>query len=357
MFRRKRKARDFAEEIKAHLEFETERLREEGLDEREARAAARRAFGNVTEAEERFYESGRWLFWDELRQDLRFAFRMLRKSPGFAAVAVLTLAVAIGANALVFSALDAFLLRPLKVPQPESLYGLQFGEGRRGAQSYPNYEDFRDRNRSFDGLAAYAMARVGLDTGENPARAWLYEVSGNYFDVLNLHPHLGRFFHSSDEHGAGSAPYIVLSYAYWHGHFQDDPGVVGRRVEVNKRPFTIIGVAPQHFTGTFLLLSPARQACRVESLSAISDQCAIASGRKRLCRCGRAGLAEWDPFWGGAGQAGAAQRSVRDREVRFAREVGPPHHLSRGVSRGASCHLRPVGHLFDGGGARAAAVA
>ena len=256
MFRRKRKARDFAEEIKAHLEFETERLREEGLDEREARAAARRAFGNVTDAEERFYESGRWLFWDELRQDLRFAFRMLRKSPGFAAVAVLTLAVAIGANALVFSALDAFLLRPLKVPQPESLYGLQFGEGRRGAQSYPNYEDFRDRNRSFDGLAAYAMARVGLDTGENPARAWLYEVSGNYFDVLNLHPHLGRFFHSSDEHGAGSAPYIVLSYAYWHGHFQDDPGVVGRRVEVNKRPFTIIGVAPQHFTGTFLLLSP-----------------------------------------------------------------------------------------------------
>ena len=173
MFRRKRKARDFAEEIKAHLEFETERLREEGLDEREARAAARRAFGNVTEAEERFYESGRWLFGDELRQDLRFAFRMLRKSPGFAAVAVLTLAVAIGANALVFSALDAFLLRPLKVPQPESLYGLQFGEGRRGAQSYPNYEDFRDRNRSFDGLAAYAMARVGLDTGETlPARGF-----------------------------------------------------------------------------------------------------------------------------------------------------------------------------------------
>jgi MacB-like periplasmic core domain len=181
---------------------------------------------------------------------------MLRKSPGFAAVAVATLAVAIGANALVFSALDAFLLRPLNVPQPEGLYGLQFGEGRRGAQAYPNYEDFWDRNRSFDGLAAYAMARVGLDTGDNPARAWLYKVSGNYFDVLNLHPYLGRFFHFSDEHGAGSAPYIVLSYAYWHGHFQHDPGVVGRRVEVNKRPYTVIGVAPQHFTGTFLLLSP-----------------------------------------------------------------------------------------------------
>lgn len=181
---------------------------------------------------------------------------MLRKSPGFAAVAFVTLAVAIGANALVFSALDAFLLRPLNVPHSESLYGLQFGEGLRGAQSYPNYEDFRDRNRSFDGLAVYDMDSVGLDTGENPTRAWLYEVSGNYFDVLNLRPYLGRFFHSSDEQGSGSAPYIVLSYAYWHGHFQDDPRVVGRRVEVNKRPYTIIGVAPQNFTGTFLLLCP-----------------------------------------------------------------------------------------------------
>ena len=153
MFRQKRKPSDFGREIEAHLQLETERPREEGLTDAEARAAARRAFGNVTEAEERFYESGRWLFWDHLRQDLRFAFRMLRKSPGFAAVAVATLAVAIGANALVFSALDAFLLRPLNVPHPESLYGLEFGEGHRGAQSYPNYEDFRDRNRSFDGLA------------------------------------------------------------------------------------------------------------------------------------------------------------------------------------------------------------
>jgi len=212
VFRRKRKASDFGAEIEAHLEFETERLREQGLGEREARAAARRAFGNLTQAEERFYESGRWLFADHLRQDLRFALRMLRKSPGFAAVAVVTLEVAIGANALVFSAFDAFLLRPLNVPQPESLYGLQFGEGHRGAQSYPNYEVFRDGNTSFDGLAVYAMVRVGLDTGENPTRAWLYEVSGNYFDTLNLRPYLGRFFHSSDEQGAGSAPYIVLSY-------------------------------------------------------------------------------------------------------------------------------------------------
>ena len=256
MFRRKRNASDFNAEIEAHIRLEAERLREQGLSAADARAAARRAFGNVTQAQERFYESGRWLWFDYLRQDLRFAFRMLRKSPGFAAVAVATLAVAIGANAVVFSALNAFLLRPLNVPQSESLYGLQFGGAHRGALSYPNYVDFRDRNRSFDGLAMYQMTRVGLDTGKNPTRAWLYEVSGNYFDVLKIQPYLGRFFHASDEHGAGSAPYIVLSYAYWHGHFQDDAGVVGRRADVNKRPYTIIGVAPPEFRGTFLLLSP-----------------------------------------------------------------------------------------------------
>ncbi|HEV2197240.1 MAG TPA: ABC transporter permease [Candidatus Acidoferrum sp.] len=256
MFRRKRKANDFGAEIEAHIQLEAERLREQDLSEDDARTAARRAFGNVTQARERFYESGRWVSWDYLWQDLRFALRLLRKSPGFTFVAVATLAVAIGANAVVFSALNAFLLRPLNVAQSESLYGLQFGGGHRGALSYPNYVDFRDRNRSFDGLAMYQMTRVGLDTGKNPARAWLYEVSGNYFDVLKIQPYLGRFFHASDEHRAVSAPYVVLSYAYWHGHFQDDPGVVGRKVEVNRRPYAIIGVAPPEFRGTFLLLSP-----------------------------------------------------------------------------------------------------
>src|SRR2546425_9979599 len=107
-----------------------------------------------------------------LLQDLRFALRMLRKSPGFTAIAVVTLALGIGANAVVFGVMNALILRPLNVPQSESLYGLEHGSDDGSNQSYPDYLDYRDRNRSFDGLAAFDIAHAGLDTGENPSTAW-----------------------------------------------------------------------------------------------------------------------------------------------------------------------------------------
>ena len=184
------------EEIVEHIALQTAENLRGGLSPVEARRQAMLKFGGVEAMKEDYRAERGLLFIENLLRDVRFGLRMLRKSPGFTAVAIVTLATAIGANALVFSALNGFIIRPLNVPQPESLYWLQFGEGTRGAQSYPNYLDFRDRNRSFDGLAVYQMTRVGLDTGENPARAWLYEVSGNYFDVLRMQPYLGRFFHS-----------------------------------------------------------------------------------------------------------------------------------------------------------------
>lgn len=193
---------------------------------------------------------------DILWHDLRYALRMLRRFPSFTAVAVLTLAVAIGANAVVFAALNALILRPLNVPRAESLYSIHRMSDNSARQSYPDYLDLRDRNRSFEDLAAYDIAQAGLDSGKNPSRVWLYEVSGNYFDVLGIRPYVGRFFHSSDEHGPASAPYIVLAHAYWHSHFQDDRGVVGRFVQLNKHPFTIVGVAPPGFVGTLLFGSP-----------------------------------------------------------------------------------------------------
>ena len=190
-----------------------------------------------------------------LMQDVRFALRVLRKSPGFAFAAVVTLALAIGANAVVFGVLNGLILRPINVPRAETLYGSEYGDDA-GWQSYPNYIDLRDRNRSFDALAAFNFAFVGLDTGKDLSVATGFATSGNYFDVLRIQPYLGQFFHAADEHGANSAPYMVLSHAYWHTHFQDDPGVVGRVVRLNKHNFTIIGVAPPGFQGTLLFISP-----------------------------------------------------------------------------------------------------
>jgi predicted permease len=193
---------------------------------------------------------------NSLLQDLRFALRQMRRAPGFAVTAVLTLALAIGANAVVFAVLNSLILRPLNVPQAQSLYGIERGKDNDVTESYPDYLDLRDRNHSFEDLAAYNVASVGLDTGNNPTGAWTMEVTGNYFDALSIQPYLGRFFHSADERGPNSAPYIVLTHAFWHAHFQDDRGVVGRVVQLNKHPFTILGVAPPEFRGTISFAFP-----------------------------------------------------------------------------------------------------
>ena len=189
-------------------------------------------------------------------RDLKFAIRQLAKSPGFFFTALITLALGIGANAVVFSVLNALVLRPVNVPHAENLYTVQ--RFRFPSQSYLDYIDLRDRNRTFSSLIACQIAgAIGIDTGANPSTAWPYLVSGNYFDALEVQPYLGRFFHASDEKGKNSAPYVVLSYAYWHSHFHDDKGVIGRSVQINKHPFSIIGVAPPSFRGTELFFAPA----------------------------------------------------------------------------------------------------
>jgi predicted permease len=195
-----------------------------------------------------------------MNADFRLALRQLRKSPGFAVAAVLTLSLAIGANAVVFSVLNALVLRPLKVPNPESLFMLQrdFSRGTTPSQSYPDYIDLRDRNHSFESLVSYDITGgVGIDTGSgNPSVVWPYLVSTNYFDSLGIRPYLGRFLHSSDDHGKNSVPYVVLSYPYWRSHFNSDPAAVGRTIQINKHPYTICGVAPADFRGTELFFAP-----------------------------------------------------------------------------------------------------
>lgn len=195
--------------------------------------------------------------------DLRFAFRQLRKSPGFTFTAIVTLALGIGANAVVFSVLNALVLRPVNVPRAENLYSVQRDVnmapgGHSPSQSYLDYIDMRDRNKTFESLAAYnIIGSVGVDTGGNPSTAWPYLASGNYFDAMGIQPYLGRFFHTSDDKGLDSAPFVVLSYEYWRARFHEDRAVIGRSVDINKHPFTIIGVAPPEFRGTELFFAPA----------------------------------------------------------------------------------------------------
>ena len=255
LFHRSQVAEDLEEELRSHIEHRADDLESSGLDRAEAERRARIEFGARERFKEECHEAMGVAVFDTLVQDVRLALRVLRKSPGFTIAAVLTLTLAIGANAVVFGILNGLILRPLNVPQAESLYGSEYGDGA-GWQSYPNYLDLRDRNRSFDGLAAFNFVFAGLDTGKDPSVATGFATSGNYFDVLRIQPYLGRVFHGSDEHGPNSAPYVVLTYEYWHSHFQDDRGIVGRIVRLNQHPFTIVGVTPPGFHGTLLFIHP-----------------------------------------------------------------------------------------------------
>ncbi len=194
--------------------------------------------------------------------NIRYALRQLRRSPGFTLTVVLTLALGVGANAIVFSLLNALILRPLPVPDTQQLVFFN-RTGNTGssvssspAQSYPDYRDLRDGNRTFSGIVGYALERAGVRIAGAVHQNWFCEVSENYFDTLQLQPMLGRFFHPSDAHGPDSSPYVVLSYTYWERQFNSDPHVTGRIIELNKHPFTVLGVAAASFRGTELFAAP-----------------------------------------------------------------------------------------------------
>ena len=256
LFRRSAADPEIDEELRSHILHRADDLERSGIHRAEAERRARLEFGGALKVREECRDASGGAVVEALVHDVRFSLRILRKSPGFTLVGIATLALAIGANTVVFAALNAVILRPLDVARPESLYSIHRVSDSSAEVSYPDYLDLRERNRSFEDLAAYNFVLAGIETGDTPSRAWLVAASGNYFDVLGIQPHLGRFFHASDERGDNSAPVAVLSYAYWHGHFQADPAVIGRVVRLNKHPFTIIGVAPPRFHGTLLFGAP-----------------------------------------------------------------------------------------------------
>jgi predicted permease len=186
-------------------------------------------------------------------QDIRLAVRRLAKTPGFTAVTVLTLALAIGANTTTFSALNQFLLRPLPVERPGELINVA-PNGL--TQSYPDYVDLRDRNRSLTGLAAYRITPAALSQGGKNTYLWAYESTGNYFDVLGAHALIGRTLTMEDDLRSSPRPVIVLSYASWQDRFGGDPSIVGRKVKLSGLDYGIVGVMPKGFFGTEILLAP-----------------------------------------------------------------------------------------------------
>jgi predicted permease len=213
-------------------------------------------FGNCTSTRERVAAADASLGLAGIGRDLRYALRQLRRSPGFAFTAVLTLALGIGANVVVFGVMNAVILRPLRVANPDRLIQVAQREEGNSSQSYPDYLDFRARSAAFGDMAAYRIGDVGVSTGGTAQRCWMYEVSGNYFDMLGVQPQVGRFLHQDDERGPNSAPYVVLSDSLWRSRFNADPRAVGMTVELNKHQFTIIGVAPRSFNGTELFFWP-----------------------------------------------------------------------------------------------------
>jgi predicted permease len=190
----------------------------------------------------------------DLLLDIRYALRVLWKSPAFTLVALLTLTLAIGTNVLVFGVVNTVLMRPLDVSDPQNLYQLRlkpWTSFKLLTTSYPAYEDLTRRNTTFSGLAGFdGYAQATLRWGNTVKSVTGYAVTGNYFDLLGVQPEVGRFIHEADERGQNSAPYVVLSNNLWRSVFNADPSVVGSTVRLDKHPYTVIGVAPAQFHGT-----------------------------------------------------------------------------------------------------------
>ncbi len=261
LFRWAQADQELDDELRDHLERATEEYVAKGMTPEEAHRRARLDLGGIEQTKEKCRDARRVNWIQDLMQDLHFALRILRKSPGFAAVALLTLSLGIGFNTAIFSLFNA-LTRPLNVPEPDRL--VRIFSGRLGASyvmSYPNYVDLRRSEQSFSELAVYSFPQpmslglVGQESAAASERVWGTVVSGNYFTTLGVTPAVGRTFAPDEDQIPGSRPVIVISHRLWTEKFNGDPGVIGLTVKLNGYPFQVIGVAPDRMLRAGLLLS------------------------------------------------------------------------------------------------------
>ena len=258
LFRKEQVDRELDEELRAYHEMAAEEKVKDGMSRKEALRALRLEHGSL-EVSKEIVRSGGWeSFVETCWQDLRFAFRMLRKNPAFTAVAVVTLALGIGANTAIFSLVDQLVLRLLPVQDPQrvvvlsevgNFYGDSQSQGATSPMSYPMYQDIRGHNQVFTEMMCQRQQDFTVSISSEAEAVRGEMVSGEYFPLLGIQPALGRLLEGKDTLNAGTDPVVVLSYSYWMNRFGGDRQVIGRTIRVNKYPLTIVGVVRPGFGG------------------------------------------------------------------------------------------------------------
>ena len=261
IFRRPRVEQELDEELQFHMEHKIEEGIASGLSPREARVAALRAMGGLELHKEEMRDMRRIHWLTDFVDDVQYAIRSLRRTPGLTAFVVITLALGIGMTAGPFSMLDALVFRPYPVPHPGSVVNLMSTSREINYDnfSYREYRDLQDRTKSYDGVVANAItAPVGFsaEPGATPRVKGGMLVSGNYFRVLGVEPHLGRGFRADEDAVPGRNAVTVLAHDFWKHEFGSDPSVVGKTIRLNGTDFTVIGVAPESFTGMQIFSHP-----------------------------------------------------------------------------------------------------
>ena len=255
-FRRTRWDEERSQEMETYLAIEAEENIARGMTAEEARFAAHRKLGNETLIREEIYEMNSIGFLETLWQDLRYGARSLRKSPGFTAIAVLTLALGIGANTTIFSVINAVLLRPLPFPDPNQLVLVWECDTHDATNvnivSAPNFWDFQKQSDVFENMAIFDSAGRGynLSQGSDPERVSGVRVSSQFFTVLGVKPLLGRTF-LPEEEIAGNDHEVVLGYPLWMRRYAGDPSLVGKTIRIDGESFTVVGIMPREFEFQF----------------------------------------------------------------------------------------------------------
>src|SRR6516164_7186072 len=264
LFRTQRAERDLDEELRSYLELLTQEKIKTGMPAEEARRQARIELGGAEQVKEQVREVRAGHLLENLGRDLRFTFRALRKRPGFTAVVTLSLALGVGANAAIFSLVDAIILRPLAVPHQGDVIVIDTAASRLtrfGGSSYQDYLDFCNRASSFQALLITQQVSAGMNPSgivpdSEPQAVYGSLVSANYFSALEVQPALGRGFLPEEGQVPDRYPVAVMSYSLWSRAFAGEPGVVGKNIKLNGHTFTIIGVAPKSLTRTNLCFRP-----------------------------------------------------------------------------------------------------